>query len=697
MSSTQDFLFELGTEELPPTTLETLSDALVAGITAGLQAAGLAFTDARGYASPRRLAVLITGLEAEQADQSVEKRGPALKAAYDKDGNPSRAATGFAASCGVDFTALETQSTPKGDYLVFRETQPGLATTALLPDLIMAALDKLPVAKRMRWGSNRYEFVRPVKWLLALWGDQVLPMSGFGLTADNLTYGHRIHAPEAMTIHHPREYLDRLRAEGKVMADFAARKAYIAEQVDRLADQHGVTAIVSDDLLAEVTSLNEWPVVLSGEFEQRFLDVPAEALISSMEEHQKYFAATNSQGELVNRFFFVANLESKDPKVVVSGNEKVIRPRLADAAFFWNSDQKTSLFERLPRLDQVVFQKSLGSVGDKSRRISALAGELANELGSDVNAAKRGALLAKADLVTDLVFEFDDLQGLAGYYYALKDGEPEAVALAIRDQYKPGFAGDSLPNTAAGVLVALADRLDTLIGIFAIGQKPTGTKDPFALRRASLGVLRLLIEKGLALDLRHILTRALAGYDTETLSHAASAVDDCTSYILERFRAMYQDDGISPDVFYSVRALGLTHPLDIDSRVRGVNAFKSTEVAASLCESNKRVANLLAKSEREVGRSGIALDSLTALTEPAEKALITRLKELEETVTAAADSGDYALTLAELSKLGDPLDQFFVDVMVMSEDSTLREQRLMLLAEVRRLFLKVADISLLQL
>lgn len=695
--STRDFLFELGTEELPPTTLEALSNALVSGLTAGLKASGLAFTEARGYASPRRLAVLITGLQSEQADQAVEKRGPAMKAAYDQEGNPTRAAAGFAASCGVDVTALETQSTSKGDYLLFRETQPGKSATALLPDLILSALDKLPVAKRMRWGSNRYEFVRPVKWLLALWGDQVLPMAGFGLTADNLTYGHRIHAPEAMTIRHPGEYLDRLRTEGKVMADFGARKAYIAEQVMLQADQYGVTALIGDDLLAEVTSLNEWPVVLSGVFEQRFLDVPPEALISSMEEHQKYFAATNTKGELVNRFFFVANLESKDPAVVVSGNEKVIRPRLADAAFFWNSDQKTPLVDRLPRLDHVVFQKALGSVGDKSRRISALAAELANKLGSDVATAERGALLAKADLVTDLVFEFDDLQGLAGYYYALKDGEQEAVALAIRDQYKPGFAGDSLPQTQAGVLVALADRLDTLIGIFAIGQKPTGTKDPFALRRASLGVLRLLVENELALDLKNILAGALAGYQNQKLSHADSAVEDCAAYILERFRAMYQDEGITPDVFYAVRALELTHPLDIDARVRGVNAFKATQVAASLCESNKRVANLLAKSEQEIRPAQVAAGEFTDLSEPAEQALIAQLSVLEGRVSAAVEADDYALALAELSKFREPLDQFFIDVMVMTEDHRLRNQRLTLLAQVRRLFLKVADISLLQL
>lgn len=695
--STQDFLFELGTEELPPKSLSTLSEALVAGITEGLGAAGLEFTEAQGYASPRRLAVLITQLQPQQADQPVEKRGPAVKAAFDKDGNPSRAATGFAASCGVDVSALETQSTPKGDYLLYRETQPGKATTTLLPTIIMTALDKLPVAKRMRWGSNRYEFVRPVKWLLALWGDQVLPMSGFGLTADNLTYGHRIHAPDAMAIHHPGQYLDRLRNEGKVMADFAARKAYIAEQVQQQAKQYDVTPVVGDDLLAEVTSLNEWPVVLSGQFEQRFLDVPAEALISSMEEHQKYFAATDSQGELVNRFFFVANLESKDPSVVVSGNEKVIRPRLADAAFFWESDQKTPLADRLPRLDNVVFQKALGSVGAKSRRISALAASMATELGSDVKTAQRGALLAKADLVTDLVFEFDNLQGLAGYYYALKDGEPEAVALAIRDQYKPGFAGDSLPDTQAGVLVALADRLDTLVGIFAIGQKPTGTKDPFALRRASLGVLRLLIEKELALDLKDILAKALAGYDSKTLSHADFAIEGCTAYILERFRAMYQDDGITPDVFYAVRALELTHPLDIDARVRGVNAFKATDIAASLCESNKRVANLLAKSEHGSAEAPVALLTLTALNAPAEQALITQLSELQDSVSVAVDRGDYAQALAELSKLGEPLDQFFIDVMVMTDDADLREQRLTLLSEVRRLFLKVADISLLQL
>ncbi|MEX0584279.1 MAG: glycine--tRNA ligase subunit beta, partial [Natronospirillum sp.] len=553
------------------------------------------------------------------------------------------------------------------------------------------------VAKRMRWGSNRYEFVRPVKWLLALLGDQVLPMEGFGLTANNLTYGHRIHAPNAIAIQHPGEYLHRLREEGKVMADFAARQQFIAEQVAQAAQQHGVTALVSDDLLSEVASLNEWPVVLSGEFEERFLEVPAEALITSMEEHQKYFAATDSAGELVNRFFFVANLESKDPAVVISGNEKVIRPRLSDAAFFWENDQKVPLADRVASLDKVVFHNALGSVGDKSRRISALAASLARGLKLDEVNAQRAAWLAKADLVTDLVFEFDHLQGLAGYYYALKDGEAEAVALAIRDQYKPGFAGDSLPTTDVGAVVALADRLDTLVGIFGIGQKPSGTKDPFALRRASLGVLRLVIEKRFALDLEDVLALALKGYDEPSWAHSKSVVAECLAYILERFRAMYQDEGISPDVFYAVRELGLSQPLDIDARVRGVSAFKALPVAASLCESNKRVANLLSKTGLQVSDTPTTLASLTALTAPAEGLLIDQLETLQSTVEHTVASGDYAAALAELSKLKLPLDQFFNDVMVMADDPALREQRLALLAEVRRLFLKVADISLLQL
>ncbi|TGG91500.1 glycine--tRNA ligase subunit beta [Natronospirillum operosum] len=692
-TGTQDFLFELGTEELPPKSLKQLAQALEQEVCTGLAEAGLQHGEVSRFAAPRRLALRINALQDRQADREFERRGPAVKAAFDDAGKPTRAAEGFASSCGIAVSDLEQVETDKGAYLVYRGTEPGQATTALLPAILDRALDRLPVAKRMRWGSHRFEFVRPVKWLLALWGEDVLPYEAFGLTADNLSYGHRIHAPEAIAIRRPADYETVLRDQGWVLAGFEARRDYIRNHLSKAADEHGVQVVVEDDLLDEVTALNEWPVVLSGQFEQRFLDVPAEALVSSMQEHQKYFPARSDSGELVNRFFFVANLESRDPELVVSGNEKVIRPRLADAAFFWESDLKTPLAERVAKLDKVVFQKQLGTVGDKARRIEKLTTHLAGLAGADQTIAGRGALLAKADLVTDLVFEFDDLQGTAGYYYALRSGEPAGVASAIRDHYRPAFAGDALPETLEGSLVALADRLDTLVGIFAIGQKPTGTRDPFALRRASLGILRLLIEKALPLDLRALLNSALAGYGKRSLPARDTAVDEALAYVLERFRAWYQDQSVPTDVFYSVRELALTVPLDIHRRVSAVSTFKDSSAAASLSEANKRVANLLAKADADLSR----VTGTTALTEPAEAALLERLQALETEVPQQVAQHDYAGALKALSSLKEPLDQFFAEVMVMAEDADLRQQRLALLYRVRQLFLQVADISLLQL
>ncbi|MCH8553245.1 MAG: glycine--tRNA ligase subunit beta [Natronospirillum sp.] len=692
-TGTRDFLFELGTEELPPKSLLALSIALEKEVLAGLEEAGLGYGTVARFAAPRRLALRITTVESRQADRTYERRGPAVKAAFDTSGEPTRAASGFANSCGVTVAELEQVETDKGAYLVYRGTEPGKATSALLPGILDRALDRLPIAKRMRWGSHRFEFVRPVKWLLALWGKDVLPYEAFGLTADDVSYGHRIHAPEAITIRQPADYEQELREKGWVLAGFEARRDYIRDHLSKASHQHRVQVVVEEDLLDEVTALNEWPVVLSGEFESRFLDVPAEALVSSMQEHQKYFPARADSGELVNRFFFVANLESNSPELVVSGNEKVIRPRLADAAFFWESDLKTPLGDQVAKLDKVVFQKQLGTVGDKARRIEQLAGYLADLAHADRAIASRAALLAKADLVTDLVFEFDDLQGIAGSYYARRGGEPEGVASAIRDHYRPAFAGDDLPETLEGSLVALADRLDTLIGIFAIGQKPTGTRDPFALRRASLGVLRLLIEKALPLDLKALLDKALAGYGDRSLPERDQAVQGALEYILERLRAWYQDQGIATDVFYAVRELNLTVPLDIHQRVGGVQAFKASPAAASLSEANKRVANLLGKADVDVA----SVTATDALKSDAERALIERLASLETAVSASVNKADYDGALQALSSLKDPLDQFFEDVMVMSEDAAERQQRLALLYRVRTLFLQVADISLLQL
>lgn len=687
---TRDFLFELGTEELPPKSLRTLSAAFEQLITKALTAADLEYTAVHSYAAPRRLAIQVNGLPVQQADRTFNRRGPAIQAAYDKEGNATKAAEGFARSCGVTVADLGVEKTDKGDYLVHEGIEAGQHTTALLPNIIEQALNQLPIAKRMRWGAHRYEFVRPVKWLLALWGEDVLPVSLFGLEASNTTRGHRIHAPVALPINHPNDYQRVLAENGFVLADFADRKAKIEQDLLALAREHQVTVLLDDALLDEVNSLNEWPVALTGQFDERFLDVPAEALMSSMQEHQKYFPAVDASGKLVARFFFIANIASKDPQVVVHGNEKVIRPRLSDAAFFWETDQKTPLEARLPRLEQIVFQKQLGTLREKSARVEALAGLIAQRVGANTLVAQRGAKLAKTDLVTDLVFEFADLQGLAGYYYAQKDGEAKGVPEVIRDQYRPAFAGDALPETLEGCVVALADRLDTLVGIFGIGLKPTGTKDPYALRRAALGVLRILVERELDLDLAELLLLARQQYSN--LPESDTVEQDLLGYVLERFRAWYQDADIDTDVFYAVRALNISEPLDIQRRVLGVSAFKHSDAAGSLAEANKRVANLLSKAEDALP---VQLDA-SLLQEPTEQDLLGMLPQLESDVAAAVGKGDYEAALRALSALKTPLDRFFADVMVMADDLSVRTQRLALLAKVRQLFLQVADISLLQ-
>ncbi|MFC3851600.1 glycine--tRNA ligase subunit beta [Salinispirillum marinum] len=687
----KDFLFELGTEELPPKSLLTLSQAFEQSVTTALQKADLTFAGVQSYAAPRRLALQINALQVQQADRTFNRRGPAVQAAYDASGNPTKAAEGFARSCGVTMADLAIEKTDKGDYLVYQGVEPGQQAAELLPAIIADALAALPVAKRMRWGAHRFEFVRPVKWILALWGTDVLPLSLFGLSASNTTRGHRIHAPGELVIAEPQDYADTLTKQGFVLADFSLRRRKIQQDLLALAQMHQVTVLLDDDLLNEVTSLNEWPVALSGEFETRFLDVPAEALMSSMQEHQKYFPAVDAQGNLVARFFFIANLASKDPKAVVSGNEKVIRPRLSDAAFFWETDQKTPLADRLSRLDDIVFQKQLGTLREKSQRVETLAGLIAQRVGANSAIAQRGARLAKADLVTDLVFEFADLQGLAGYYYAQKDGEPDGVPEVIRDQYRPAYAGDALPETLEGCVVALADRLDTLVGIFGIGLKPTGTKDPYALRRAALGVLRLLVERELPLDLAELV--ALAHRQYPALPEHSTVEADVVAYALERFRAWYQDANIDTDVFYAVRALNISEPLDIQHRVLGVAAFKAGTAAKSLAEANKRVANLLSKHTESLPDT-LAPD---VLVEPTERALLALLTTLEGQVAAAVANGDYALALEHLSVLKEPLDQFFSDVMIMTDDLALRQQRLALLQAIRQLFMQIADISLLQL
>ena len=685
-----DFLIELGTEELPPKALKSLQDAFADGLLGRLEAAGLSHGTSHRYGAPRRLALWVEDLQLSQPDEAFERRGPAVKAAFDAEGQPTKAAEGFARSNGVSVDQLERMTTDKGEWLVYRGVEPGKPALELLPELVQQTLDTLPIPKRMRWGSSRAEFVRPVQWLVMLLGEDVVPAEVYGVESDNSTRGHRFHAPQPIALSKPADYAEVLESRGYVLADFDQRRATIKREAERVASEAGVSVVIEDDLLDEVTALNEWPVALLGRFEQRFLDVPAEALVSSMQEHQKYFPTTGADGELAPSFVFIANLESQDPAQVTAGNEKVIRPRLADAAFFWDTDRKTPLAERVVKLKAVTFQQQLGTLYGKAERLKAIAAEIARRLGDDVATAERAAWLAKADLVTDMVFEFDDMQGLAGYYYALNDGEKPEVAKAIAEQYRPAGAGDDLPVTRVGMAVALADRLDNLAGLFGIGQPPTGTKDPFALRRAALGVLRILVERELDLDLRDLV--AFAADQHAELPQRDSVVEQVVSYALDRFSAWYGDAGIRPDVFQAVRALDLSRPLDIDRRVQAVANFSALDQADALAAANKRVSNLLGKAGDAVA------DQVDAglFSEAAEGALWNAIQSAEADVKPLLEQSDYQGALQRLAGLRDSVDAYFDGVMVMADEAPVRANRLAVLARLRQLFLQVADISVLQ-
>ncbi len=677
-----DFIVELGTEELPPKALRTLKNAFADGIIDRLQKAGLSFDTAERFAAPRRLALTLSNLQLTQPDEQVEKRGPSAKA-------PAKAIKGFAASCGVSVDQLEEVETEKGAWLFYRGVTAGKQTKELLPEIVQQTLDALPIAKRMRWGARRDEFVRPVKWLLMLLGNEVVPAQVYGIESGNITRGHRFHAPKDIVVPNAAAYQELLRTEGKVMASYGERRQLIEATAKQAAADNGVVAVIDEDLLDEVTSLNEWPVALVGQFEKRFLDVPAEALMSSMEEHQKYFPTVDANGAIQPYFVFISNIESKDPQVVIDGNEKVIRPRLSDAAFFWETDKKTPLVDRVEKLKTVKFQEQLGSVYDKTMRLQKIAGYIAGKIDASVSEAERGALLAKADLVTDMVFEFTDLQGIAGRYYALADGEPEAVADAILEQYKPAGASDTLPESREGMAVALADRLDNLSGLFGIGQPPTGTKDPFALRRAALGVLRIIVERELDVDLADLV--AFAAQQHSNLPKQDTVVNDVVSYALDRFSAWYADAGIRTEVFQAVRALNPTKPFDIDLRVRAVAQFSKLEQAEALAAANKRVSNILSKVEGTISDS--VNESLFA--ESAESDLLKALDAVSISVTDAVAKADYTQALTQLSGLRDVVDTFFDKVMVMADDDKVRTNRLALLAKLRGLFMQVADISVL--
>lgn len=689
--STEDLLIEIGTEELPPKALKKLSKAFTQGIVDGLKKSGFELQEDAGgiesFAAPRRLAVLIKSLASQQPDREVERKGPNLKAAYDADGNPTKAVIGFAKSCGVEVSELQQQETEKGIWLVFKATEKGQALAEIIEDVVNQSLAKLPVPKRMRWGDSDVEFVRPVHWVVLLHGQIVIDATVMGLASGNKTVGHRFHSQGEIELQHARDYKETLRSPGFVIADFEERRESIKQQVISTSKQLGGEAVLDDELLDEVTALNEWPITVAGEFDESFLEVPAEALIKTMQDNQKYFPLRGASGELKNKFITISNIDSKAPEKVKAGNERVIRPRLADAKFFWEQDQKQPLENFNEALEKVVFQKQLGTIADKARRVSALAESIAKQVNGNVQNVKRAAVLSKCDLMTDMVGEFASLQGVMGKRYAQVAGEPDDVAAALDEQYMPRGASDETASTETGQVLSISDKLDTLVGIFAIGQKPTGEKDPYALRRASLGVLRTIIERRLDLDLKQLISTSAELIKDKV--DASKIESDVFNYIIDRLRAYYLDRGIKADVFDAVSAMSPSRPLDFDKRIKAVTAFRDLAEAESLAAANKRVGNILKKS---ADINNVEINE-SLFVEDAEKKLFEVLNGLRETVEPLFDVGNYEEALSKLSSLRDPVDAFFDSVMVMADDEEVKNNRIALLSKMNQLFLRAADLS----
>ncbi|ABK46261.1 glycyl-tRNA synthetase, beta subunit [Shewanella sp. ANA-3] len=685
----ENLLIELGTEELPPKALRKLAESFLANFTEELTKADLAFKSAVWYAAPRRLAINVTELALAQADKIVEKRGPAVSSAFDAEGKPTKAAEGWARGNGITVDQAERLVTDKGEWLVYNAKVEGVETKSLIAAMAQRALDKLPIPKPMRWGSSKTQFIRPVHTATMLLGSELIEGELLGIKSARNVRGHRFMGT-GFELDHADNYLTLLKEKGKVIADYESRKALIKADAEKAAAKIGGTADIEDDLLEEVTSLVEWPVVLTASFEEKFLNVPSEALVYTMKGDQKYFPVFDDAGKLLPNFIFVANIESKDPAQIIAGNEKVVRPRLADAEFFFNTDKKHTLESRLPSLETVLFQQQLGTLKDKVTRISALAAFIAEQTGANAVDAARAGLLSKTDLMTNMVMEFTDTQGTMGMHYARLDGETEAVALAMEEQYKPKFSGDTVPTAAVSCAVALADKLDTLVGIFGIGQAPKGAADPFALRRAAIGVLRIIVENKLPLDLVTLIAKAQELHGTN-LSNA-NASDEVLEFLMARFRAWYQDKGIEVDVILAVLARRPTRPADFDSRINAVSHFRSLEASSALAAANKRVSNILAKVEGELPTT---INS-ALLAEAAEQALAAKLAELQPQLAPLFANADYQQALTLLASLRESVDQFFEDVMVMADDEALKNNRLALLNNLREQFLHVADISLLQ-
>ena len=687
--TTETLLIELGTEELPPKALSTLAATFYDQIKAQLDSADLPFEEIKWFASPRRLAVQVKALVSKQPDKVIEKRGPATNVAFDADGQPTKAAQGWARSNGITVEEAERLVTDKGEWLLHKANQPGKTVAELIPAMVTTALAKLPIPKPMRWGSERIQFIRPVHTLTMMYGNELISGEALGVQSSNQLQGHRFHFEGLIELNHADDYEKELE-NAFVIADYDKRKSLIVEQVGKAAETINGQAIVDADLLEEVTSINEWPVTLIGSFDEEFLSVPAEPLIYSMQDHQKYFPVKDNEGNLLNKFIFISNIESKDATQVIKGNEKVIRPRLADAEFFFKTDKKQSLESRLLSLESVLFQKQLGTLKDKSERIADLSGFIASKINEDHNDAYRAGLLSKTDLMSEMVLEFPQVQGTMGKYYARHDGESEAIAQALEDQYRPRFAGDSLPEANIGCAVAIADKIDTLVGIFGIGQAPKGDKDPFALRRAAIGLIRIIIEKELNLDIVELVEHSKTLFaDKLTNDNVATDVID---FISGRYRAYFEEKAIQVDVIQAVLANKPTAPLDFEKRVNAVSHFKSLPEAEALAAANKRVGNILSKFDGQLLQS---FDQ-TIATEESELALAKAYQTVDEQVSTHIANNDYQAALTSLSTLREAIDNFFENVMVMADDEAVKVNRLTLLNAIRSHFLAIADISLLQ-
>lgn len=688
--TTQNFLAEIGTEELPPKALKKLAVAFADNFTAELNNAGLIFDKVEWFAAPRRLAVKVHNLITEQPSKTIEKRGPAVSVAFDAEGKPTKAAEGWARGCGITVDQAERISTDKGEWLFYQVVEAGKQTKELLVDLVANALAKLPIPKPMRWGDKSEQFIRPVHTVTLLFGGELIEGTILGVASARTIRGHRFLGEAEFTIDHADQYPQLLADKGSVIADFNQRKTIIRRDAEQAAAKVGGVADIEEDLLEEVTSLVEFPVVMTAKFEERFLAVPAEALVYTMKGDQKYFPIYDQSGKLLPHFIFVSNINPADQSAVIQGNEKVVRPRLSDAEFFFKTDLKQRLVDNLPRLKTVLFQQQLGTLFDKTERIERLSGEIAQQIGANVQQAQRAGLLSKCDLMTNMVFEFTDTQGVMGMHYARHDGEDEEVAVALNEQYMPRFAGDELPRSLVACSVALADKFDTLVGIFGIGQHPKGDKDPFALRRAALGVLRIIVEKNLPLDLVDLTEKAAQLYGDKLTNKAVVA--EVVDFILGRFRAWYQDEGYAIDTIQAVLACRPTKPADFDARVKAVSHFRTLEAAQSLAAANKRVQNILSKVEGELPQH---ID-LALCQEAQEVTLAERVLELQRELQPLFAKGDYQTALDQLADLRESVDNFFDNVMVNAEDAKLRQNRLAILNTLQGLFLQVADISLLQ-